>query len=141
MHAIGLLFDRQHFSIHRIIAETGSIRPTQRTRASSALTLADREEVARAIAANESSGSVAARLERAPSTISREIKRNGGQDAYRANHANQAAWDRANRPKRCKLADNCALATHRLRQAAPVLVGAAPFPAKRHRLDTIHIDW
>jgi len=42
-------------------------------------------------------------LGRAPSTISRELKRNGGQLAYRATHADQAAWDQARRPKDCKL--------------------------------------
>jgi IS30 family transposase len=72
--------------------------------------LAEREEVSRAIAADESIRSVAARLGRSPSTVSREIKRNGGRDAYRANLADQAAWDRAKRPKRCKLAERRALA-------------------------------
>lgn len=110
LHAIGQLFDRPHTSIHRIIAETGGIRPVERTRAPSALTLAEREEVSRAIAADESIRSVAARLGRSPSTVSREIKRNGGRDAYRANLADQAAWDRAKRPKRCKLAESRALA-------------------------------
>jgi IS30 family transposase len=49
-------------------------------------------------------------LRRAPSTISREINRNGGRQQYRANVADQAAWDRAHRPKTCKLAQNPALA-------------------------------
>jgi IS30 family transposase len=54
--------------------------------------------------------SVAARLGRAPSTVSREIKRNGGQSDYRATEADSAAWDRALRPKHCKLVENMALA-------------------------------
>lgn len=47
---------------------------------------------------------IASELGRAPSTISREIKRNGGRATYRGSKADQAAWDRARRPKQCKLA-------------------------------------
>jgi IS30 family transposase len=54
--------------------------------------------------------SIARRLERPPSTISREIHRNGGYDGYRASAADQAAWARAHRPKRCKLANHRSLA-------------------------------
>jgi IS30 family transposase len=75
-----------------------------------ALTLAEREEISRAVVAGHSVRSVALRLERSPSTVSREIKRNGGQECYRAAQADQAAWDRARRPKRCKLAQNRVLA-------------------------------
>jgi len=64
-----------------------------------ALTLAEREEISRSVAAGQSARSIAAVLERAPSTISREIKRNGGAEGYRANQADQSAWDRAHRPK------------------------------------------
>lgn len=69
-HEIGRLFDRPHTSIHRILAETGGFRPAQRSRASTVLTLAERDEISRAIAAGESIRSTAARLGRAPSTIS-----------------------------------------------------------------------
>jgi IS30 family transposase len=65
-----------------------------------ALTLAEREEISRAMAAGFSIRSIALILGRAPSTISREIKRNGGPECYRAPQADQAAWDRARRPKR-----------------------------------------
>jgi IS30 family transposase len=75
-----------------------------------ALTLAEREEVSRAVVAGHSIRSIATSLGRAPSTISREIKRNGGQECYRASQAEQAAWDRARRPKTCKLAQNRTLA-------------------------------
>ena len=75
-----------------------------------ALTLAEREEISRAVAAGQSICSIAASLGRAPSTISREIKRNGGQEGYRASQADQAAWDRAHRPKTCKLVENRTLA-------------------------------
>jgi len=74
------------------------------------LTSKEREEISRALMAGQSMRSVAARLGRAASTISREIARNGGQDGYRAAAADEAAWDRALRPKRCKLATNRALA-------------------------------
>ncbi len=110
LHEIGKLFERAHTSIHRIIAETGGFRPPQRARASTALTLAEREEISRALVTGESMRSIAARLRRAPSTISREIKRNGGRDGYRANLADEATWARARRPKRCKLRENRALA-------------------------------
>jgi len=72
--------------------------------------LAEREEISRAVVAGESIRSVAARLARSPSTISREIHRNGGAACYRAAQADQAAWDRAHRPKTCKLAQNPTLA-------------------------------
>jgi IS30 family transposase len=68
------------------------------------LTLVEREEISRALAVGQSIRLIALRLERAPSTISREISRNGGLQGYRANQADQAAWDRAHRPKLCKLA-------------------------------------
>jgi len=110
LHQIARLFDRTHSSIHRILAETGGIRPPERCRSQLALTLAEREEISRAVVAGQSIRSIATLLGRAPSTISREIRRNGGQGCYRANHADQAAWDRARRPKTCKLAENRALA-------------------------------
>lgn len=110
LHEIGKLFDRAHTSVLKIIAETGGFRPAQRLRASRALTLAEREEISRAMVAGQSIRSTAARLGRAPSTISREIKRNGGSEGYRANQADEAAWERARRPKRCKLVEYRALA-------------------------------
>lgn len=110
LHQIAQLFDRNHSSIQRILAETVGIRPAQRHRSSLALTLAEREEISRALASGRSIRSIATLLERATSTISREIQRNGGQSCYRANQADQAAWDRARRPKTCKLADNQRLA-------------------------------
>ena len=110
LQQIAQLFDRNHSSIQRILAETGGIRPAQRRRSRLALTLAEREEISRAVAAGHSIRSIATSLGRAPSTISREIKRNGGQEGYRASQAEQAAWDRDARPKTCKLAENRALA-------------------------------
>ena len=75
-----------------------------------ALTLGEREEISRGVVKGESVRSIAARIGRAPSTISRELNRNGGGSDYRAADADNAAWDRACRPKRCKLADNRVLA-------------------------------
>lgn len=106
LHAIAQLFDRGHSSIARILSETGGIRPPKRIRSRIALTLSEREEISRGIASHESLRSIADRLGRSPSTISREINRNGGDDNYRAAQADQAAWDRACRPKLCKLACN-----------------------------------
>lgn len=104
LHAIARLFDRGHSSISRIFSETGGICPPKRTRSSIALTFSEREEISRGIASHESMRSIATRLGRSPSTISREIGRNGGDGKYRAARADKAAWERACRPKSCKLA-------------------------------------
>lgn len=104
LHQIARLFDRHHSSVRGILAETGGIRPPNRRRSPRALSLVEREDVSRALAAGHSIRSIAAAQGRAPSTISREIRRNGGAERYRASHADQAAWDRAHRPKACKLA-------------------------------------
>ena len=125
LQQIAQLFDRNHSSVQRILAETGGIRPAQRRRSRLALTLAEREEISRAVVAGHSIRSIATRLGRAPSTISREIKRNGGQECYRASQADQAAWDRARRPKTCKLAENRTLGAHRGRQAPIAVVAGA----------------
>ena len=103
LQQIAQLFDRNHTSVQGILVRTGGIRPAPRHRSTLALTLAEREEVSRAVAAGHSIRSIASLLGRAPSTISREIQRNGGQQWYRASEADQAAWDRARRPKICKL--------------------------------------
>ena len=107
---IAQLFDRNHSSIQGILAVTGGIRPAPRRRSRLALTLAEREEISRAVVAGHSMRSIAVQLGRAPSSISREIKRNGGQECYRASQAEESAWDRGRRPKTCKLAQNRALA-------------------------------
>jgi IS30 family transposase len=110
MNAIGRLFDRGHSSIQCILLEMGGLPPAPRKRSKLSLTLAEREEISRGVVAGHSLRTIAASLGRAPSTISREINRNGGCRDYRASEADLAAWDRANRPKRCKLAENRALA-------------------------------
>ena len=107
--SIGRLFDRPSSSIFNMLAPTGGIRPPPRQRSRLALTLAEREEISRGLACRLSLGAIATQLGRSPSTISRELHRNGGATGYRAVKADQAAWDRARRPKRCKLACNPSL--------------------------------
>jgi IS30 family transposase len=110
LQTIAQLFDRQHGSVRGILLRSGGIRPPARRRAARALALAEREEISRGVTAGQSVRSIARLLRRAPSTVSREIRRNGGSCDYRASAAEQAAWDRAQRPKPCKLAQNRALA-------------------------------
>ena len=110
MHDIARSFDRGHSSIQGIISRTGGIRPQERTRSHISLTLPERESISRGIVAELSVRTIAQQLERSPSTICREINRNGGYDHYRACEADQAAWDRAQRPKCSKLSSNKLLA-------------------------------
>jgi IS30 family transposase len=109
LHAIASLFDRSHGAIAGILSRSGGIRPKPRTRSPLSLTLSERENISRGIAAELSIRLIAAQLGRSPSTVSREINRNGGYYNYRAAHAEQAAWDRVLRPKRCKLTCNKSL--------------------------------
>ncbi len=98
--SIGRLFDRESSSIFGLLSPSGGIRPAPRKRS----TLSEREEISRSLVAGQSIRWIATALNRSPSTICREIKRNGGYDQYRAAKADQSAWDRACRPKKCKLA-------------------------------------
>jgi IS30 family transposase len=104
LHAIAGLFDRSHGSIAGILVRTGGIRPPHRKRSRLALTSAEREEISRGLAKQLSMRAIATQLGRSPSTVSREVQRNGGYARYRASSAEQAAWQRALRPKACKLA-------------------------------------
>ena len=110
LHEIARLLDRSHGTVAGQISKSGGIRPLPRSRSSRALSLAGREEISRGIVADLSIRAIALLLGRAPSTVSREINRNGGRHAYRANTADEAAWQRAHRPKTCKLGNNPALA-------------------------------
>lgn len=101
--SIGRAFDRGSSSIYNVLSRSGGIRPLERTRSRLALCLSEREEISRGIANDASLREIAQQLKRAPSTISREVKRNGGLDHYRASDAESAAWARAHRPKLCKL--------------------------------------
>ena len=104
MSSIGRRFDRESSSVFSVISPTGGIRPSVRQRAKQALTLSEREEISRWLSMRRSLRSIARHLGRSASTVSREVSRNGGADRYRANRSDQAAWDRARRPKLCKLA-------------------------------------
>jgi len=110
LHSIARLFGRHHSAIQGILSRTGGIRPPQRRRSRLTLTLTEREEISRGVVAGQSLRSIAASLGRAPSTVSREVKRNGGRRRYRASKAEQCAWDRAHRSRTCKLAQSPALA-------------------------------
>ncbi|MDT7040789.1 IS30 family transposase [Candidatus Nitronereus thalassa] len=110
MSSIGRLFERESSSIYPILASSGGIRPPTRKRSRFALSLSEREEISRGVARKQSIRGIALQIKRSPSTISRELTRNGGYDSYRASAADQAAWDRAHRPKRCKLARRRSLA-------------------------------
>ena len=110
INAIARDLGRGHSAVQGALARTGGIRPPERSRSGLALSLAEREEISRGIAVGLSIRAIAAQLGRAPSTISREIRRNGSRRRYRANQAEEAAWQRAHRPKSCKLARNPALA-------------------------------
>ena len=110
LNAIARDLGRYHSAVQGALARTGGIRPAAKRRSQLALTLAEREEISRGIAVGLSIRAIAAQLDRAPSTVSREIKRNGGRRRYRANQADEAAWQRAHRPKICKLAEHPALA-------------------------------
>lgn len=110
MHDIARLFDREHSSVQKILTANGGVRPPQRSRSRLALTLAEREEIILGIMNGRSFREIAAALGRSPSTVSREVNRNGGRRYYRASVAEQAAWNRGLRPKCCKLATNRSLA-------------------------------
>jgi DNA-binding CsgD family transcriptional regulator len=103
---------KQSSSIYFLVSPDGGIRPAQRRRSKLALTLAEREVISRGVTTHQSARSIARLLGRSPSTVSREMSRNGGCDRYRAALADEIAWARARRPKCCKLANS-----PRLRQA------------------------
>src|SRR3984893_14189686 len=104
LHEIGRAFDKPHTSIRCLLLPRGGIPPAARHRSRLALTLAEREDIARGLASGSSIREIARHLERATSTESREAKRHGGRSVYRASQADDLAWDSALRPKPCLLA-------------------------------------
>ena len=104
LKAIGRAFGKPSSSIYYQLSPHGGIRPPPRRRSRLALTLSEREEISRGIVAEQSIRSMAVSLGRSPSTVSREVRRNGGYNRYRATLADEQAWDRTRRPKLCKLA-------------------------------------
>jgi IS30 family transposase len=110
LHEIGRSYGKPHNSIRGVLLPRGGITPVARRRSRLALTLAEREDISRGIASCLSIREIARRLNRAASTVSREVLRHGGRPEYRANEADTQAWESAWRPKRCLLALN-----HKLR--------------------------
>src|SRR5258707_6346143 len=106
LKAIGRAFGKPSSSIYFLVAPHGGIRPAQRRRSRLALTLAEREVISRGVTAHQSARSMAELLGRSPSTVSREVSRNGGYDRYRATLADQNAWAGARRTKYFKLGNN-----------------------------------
>ena len=106
LKAIGRAFCKPSSSIYGQVSRHGGIRPAPRRRSRLALTLSERETISRGIATQQSARSMARHLGRSPSTVSREISRNGGSKRYRAAEADKQAWIRARRPKDCKLANS-----------------------------------
>ena len=117
LKSIGRVFGKSSGSIFSHLMPFGGIRPRPRRRSRLALTVAEREEISRGLINGDSLRVIAAGLGRAPSTVSREVARNGGLGLYRAAASEKRAWVRALRPKLCKLA------THRpLRQVVARLL-------------------
>lgn len=110
MRGVARELGRAHASVRTMIESYGGVRPVPRCRAVRHLSLEEREEISRGMAAGESLRSIAVRLGRSASTVSREVARNGGRSGYRALRADRAAYRRARRPKACKLAANPTLA-------------------------------
>jgi len=104
MHEIGRAFDKDHGSIQFLLGKHGGIAPVVRRRSERTLTLAEREEISRGIASCSSIREIARGLQRAASTVSREVARHGGRPVYRASQADQQAWKLALRAKTCLLA-------------------------------------
>lgn len=109
LKTIARALGKSHSCIFAHMYPTGGIKPLARQRSRLALTLAEREEISRGVVAGRSVRALAEAMDRAPSTISREIARNGGRARYRAATADKRAWKQALRPKLCKLAKSSQL--------------------------------
>jgi IS30 family transposase len=111
LHEIGRAFGKDHGSIQFLLSQHGGITPAIRHRSRRTLTLAEREDISRGIASGSSIREIARGLQRAASTVSREVVRHGGRPLYRASEADQQAWKSALRPKTCLLATHVKLRT------------------------------
>ena len=103
LESIGKSLGRRPETVLYVLAKYGGVKHIKPKRAAMSLCLTDIEEISRGISAGLSFRSIARKLKRAPSTISREVKRHGGRQNYRAESADKAAWNNAKRPKACKL--------------------------------------
>src|ERR1017187_6235337 len=104
LHDIGRAFGKNHGSIRFLLSQRGGIAPAARRRSPRTLTVAEREDISRGIASGSSIREIARGLQRAVSTVSREVARHGGRPLYRASEADRQAWESALRPKVCLLA-------------------------------------
>jgi IS30 family transposase len=104
LHEIGRAFGKEHSSIRCLVSRNGGFVPAVRRRSLRVLTAVEREGISRGLASGSSIREIAKRLERVASTVSREVARHGGRSVYRANEADDHAWESALRPKRCLLA-------------------------------------
>jgi IS30 family transposase len=109
LHAIGRALSKAHPVIHLLLKRHGGIAPLVRRRSRTALTLQEREDISRGIACGSSIRAIAKGLDRAASTVSREVARHGGRSPYRASEADGQAWESALRPKTCLLATHTKL--------------------------------
>ena len=96
-------------TVRSYLMRCGGVAPLPRRRASLRLSVVEREEISRGLAAGLSFRAIAATLARSPSTISREVAAHGGRVLYRAARADEQAWESATRPKRCRLAEQLEL--------------------------------
>jgi len=118
LSTIGKALQRHAATIYSVILQTGGFSPCIQKRSIRHLSLSEREEISRGICQGLSIRNIAKQLDRSPSTISREIKRNGGIEKYRATHADDIAYVKAKRPKICKLKKNeelCSLVAQKLK--------------------------
>ena len=106
LHDIGRAYGKPHPTIRKVLLPRGGIPPVARRRSRLALTLPEREDISRGIASGSSFREIARHLDRAVSTVSREVSRHGGRPGYRAHEADDQAWERALRPKPCVLTAN-----------------------------------
>jgi IS30 family transposase len=109
LNAIGRALGRIPKMVEHVVAGAGGRAPAPRQRSRLALTAAEREEISRGLAHGSSLRAIGRGLGRAPSTVSREVRRHGGRRQYRAADADRRAWQRSRRPKRCRLATHPAL--------------------------------
>ena len=104
MNEIAQAFGKERGSIHSVLRSTGGFKPSTRRRSRLALSVSEREEISRGLAGGQSMRAIASLIQRAPSTVSREVGRHLGRARYRAAEADRRAWNSALRPKRCQLA-------------------------------------
>jgi len=103
---ICVALDLRRMTVRRVLLANGGYVPREPNRSARVLSLKEREEISRGLASKDSLRQIADRIGRAASTVSREIGRHGGSQAYRAEQADHEAWTNAQRPKLCKLRQN-----------------------------------